>query len=96
MIYPTIGRVVWFTPTEIERTKYAGPKDQLLAAIVTYVWHDKMVNLLVATPNGETFGQTSVTLVQDGDPYPVDGFCQWMPYQKGQAAKYDALAAEKK
>ena len=90
MITPTIGRVVWYHPTAAERI--AGqPNDQVLAAHVTYVWGDRMVNLMAITPNGAPFGVTSVTLVQDGDERPVERFCEWMPYQKGQAAKVEAL-----
>ena len=34
--------------------------------------------------------------MQEGDGVPQGNhYCEWMPYQKGQAAKCDALAKEK-
>jgi len=90
MIKPTIGRAVWFTPS--------GPSDSLawdgkqpLAAIVAYVWSDTMVNLSVFDQNGKQFGQTSVFLYQGDTDRPKGYYCEWMPYQQGQAAKAEAL-----
>ena len=85
-IAPTIGRVVWFWPYHDEEL---GPDKQPLAAMVTYVHSDTMVNLVVFSPNGLPAGRTSVELWQDnGEQHrPARGFCEWMPYQKGQAAK---------
>lgn len=90
MIEPTVGRIVHFTPS----TATSGvPKyDQPLAAIVTYVWGPRMVNLTAFDANGGTFSATSVTLLQDGDePNPYGHYAQWMPYQKGQAAKTESV-----
>jgi hypothetical protein len=87
MISPTIGRVVLFHP--------ANPHDQPFPALVAYVHSDRMVNLAVFDSNGNPFGKTSVQLLQDGDPTPDWCYCEWMPFQKGQAAKYDALLAAK-
>lgn len=92
MIKPTIGRIVWFTPSSSDPIDYRG--DQPLAAIVTYVWGDRMVNLGVFDANGNGIGKTSVTLVQEGDERPALGhFCEWMPYQKAVAAQKDAAAS---
>jgi hypothetical protein len=90
MIKPTNGRIVWFTP---------GPRDaigrydtaQPLAAIVTHVVNDRMVNLCVFDSAGNAAARTSVPLLQDGDDRPEGCFAEWMPYQKGQAAKAEAL-----
>lgn len=90
MITPTIGRVVWYRP---------GPTDDLvgndggqpLAAIVAHVWSDTCVNLAVFDANGQAHNRTSVYLVQDETPRPTSQFAEWMPYQKGQAAKNEAL-----
>ncbi len=93
IIKPSIGRVVWFHPARADRI--AGqPNDQPCAALVTYVWGDRMVNLMATTPNGVPYGVTSVTLVQDGDATPIERYATWMPYQKGQAAKAEALEAK--
>ena len=89
MIVPTIGRVVWYSPADYERIQ-GQPNDQMLDAHITYVWNDRMVNLMASTPNGTPFGVTSVILVQDGDPVPTERFCMWMPYQVDQAKKHEA------
>jgi len=95
MISPTVGRVVLYHPPESERI--AGqPNDQPLDAHVTYVWSDRLINIMAVTPNGVPYGATSVVLIQDDDPRPPGRFCEWMQYQKGQAAKYEALEAKAK
>ena len=76
MIVPTVGRVVW----------YCDPRSPVpLAAIVTYVWSDRLVNLAVFNENGHNFGVTSVTLVQPEDDKPEGRYCKWMPFQVGQS-----------
>ena len=66
--------------------------DKPLDAGIVYVWSDRMVNLDVADHYGRHHSFTSVTLLQDGDPIPQSGwYATWMPYQKGQAAKAEAL-----
>jgi hypothetical protein len=99
MITPSNGRIVWFTPARganaIERISQHDPLVPL-AAMVCHVWGDRMVNLDVVDSDGRHHAITSVVLLQDDDPKPEDGrFAQWMPYQKGQAAKTEALEAEK-
>lgn len=91
IITPTIGRIVWFWPHDTDSIPHHDD-NQALGAMVTYVWHDRMVNLAVFDANGALHQRTSVPLLQDGDAEPIDGFfCEWMPYQKGQAAKAEAL-----
>lgn len=94
MIQPTPGRVVWYMPGT-ERAALGGG-DDVLAAIVTYVHSDRLVNLVVFGVTGTTHARTSVKLLQDdeqedflGQPHAV-----WMPYQKGQAAKAESLEAK--
>lgn len=92
MIKPSIGRIVWFQPSKSEDQPF---RDQPLAAIVTYVWGDQMVNLTVFDQAGAPFSATSVKLLQDDEEKPVFGyFAEWMPYQKGQAAKTETLEAK--
>ena len=96
MIEPTIGRVVLFWPTlAYARDKGMAYEDsgKPLAALVTYVHGDRMVNLTVHDHNGVTWPVCSVPLVQEGDDAVIPGsfYCEWMPYQKGQAAKTEAL-----
>lgn len=90
MISPTVGRVVWYHPFPADPGP--SPGDQPLCALVTHVWSDTCVNLAIFDANGVAYSRTSVLLHQDGNPKPDRGFCEWMPFQKGQAAKYDAAA----
>ena len=79
MIKPTVGRVVWY--------HRRGVTDNVCAAIVCFVWNDRMVNLAAFDTNGNLFPATSVTLVQEGDAVPLAGpYCEWMPYQKQVAS----------
>lgn len=89
-IKPTVGRVVWY----YERPP--GDGDQPLAAHIAYVHSDALVNLMVIDANGESLSKTSVTLRQDdsGD-WGDRPYCTWMPYQKGQAAKYEGTTEGK-
>ena len=90
-ILPTVGRVMWFTPSRLYGdglfTHIDGRKP--LAAIVAHVFRDDLVNLTVFDSNGIPHGRTSVPLVQAGEDKPEHGyFCEWTPYQVGQAAKH--------
>lgn len=90
MIKPTVGRVVWFHPSSNSASPDFAPAP-ICAAIVAYVHSDALVNLAVFDANGNTHSKTSVPLVQDGDEAPAGYWCEWMPYQKGQAAKTETL-----
>lgn len=97
IIKPTVGRVVWFHPfsSSAEANFARHQDDQPYAAIIARVWSDQLVNLTVLDANGTPHSRTSVYLVQEGEGIPVGGFyCEWMPYQKGQAAKIEAAEKE--
>ena len=85
MIKPTIGRVLWFHPAGYSA------EDQPLAAIISHVWSDTSVNLAVFSESGNCSSNTSVFLYQGEGDRPKDNYCEWMPYQQGQAAKTEAL-----
>jgi hypothetical protein len=92
MIKPTIGRVVWFTPSKNDAA--LSGSGQPLAALVTYVHSDRYVNLAVFDANGGHHGRNSAALLQDDDVGNEGGyFAQWMPYQVGQAAKHERTAS---
>lgn len=98
MIEPSNGRVVWYTPSvpqgqfDSDALMVQHDRNRPLTAHVVHVWGPRMVNLVVFDSNGTAFARTSVTLVQDGDDRSPNGrYCEWMPYQKGQAAKTEAL-----
>jgi hypothetical protein len=83
MIKPTIGRVVLFFAQPGQAEPYP--------ALITYVHSDSLINVGGFNHNGEPIRGTSVELVQDGDERPSGMRAEWMPYQKGQAAKTEAL-----
>jgi hypothetical protein len=85
MIVPTVGRVVWFHPSRSEGV--TAP----LAGLVAYVHSPTMINIAYFDVNGVAHSATSVPLHQDGDERPSGFYAEWMPYQKGQAAKTEAL-----
>ena len=84
-IKPTVGRVVWF----FDALVLDAPEPQPLAAMVTYVHSETMVNLVVFDANGVPTGRTSIELRQPGTTAPAGPFCEWMLYQVGQAAKHE-------
>lgn len=90
MIKPTVGRVMWYWPNVKDRG------DQPLCALVTRVCGDHSVNLVVFASDGTPSDTTAVPIVQDGGPYSIGDspYAEWMPYQKGQAAKTEALEAK--
>lgn len=102
MIDPSNGRIVWYTPYDTELLGNYGMTVQRdkdgkiipLAAQVCAVWGPNCVNLSVTDANGKIFTCTSRTLLQ-GDQAPLQGggYCEWMPYQKGQAAKHQVEVA---
>ena len=95
VIKPTIGRRVWFRPSAAFLASNPiltqfNPEQPMDAGIV-YVHHDHMVNLIVTDHVGKTLAVPSVPLLaghyvadEDTDVYCC---CEWMPYQKIQAAK---------
>jgi len=95
MIKPTVGRKVWYRPSEGDTAGNFGMTvvgDQPLDATITAVWGDRMVNLLVIDIMGKQFPVLSCTLLQEGDQPPKDAegsdvvgrYAEWMPYQIGQ------------
>ena len=86
MIKPTIGRVVWFRDRHMHDV-------QPNCAFIAFVHSDHKVNLTVCRPSGETYGVQDVLLFcGDGARPPATiAFCEWMPYQKGQAARTEEL-----
>lgn len=86
MIKPTIGRVVWFYRAGLQQ-KSEGI--QPMSAQIAYVHTDSMINIGYFDHNGMACAYTSVPLVQDGEAPPEGSFpfCEWMPYQIGQAKK---------
>lgn len=87
MTKPTVGRKIWFWHSAPTSESGEQPED----ATIVYVHDDRRVNLRVTDMMGNSRGEQNVTLVQEGDPKPDGNYCEWMPYQKGQAAKTEQL-----
>lgn len=83
MIKPTIGRVVLY--------KFDTSEDRW-PALVCFVHSDTLINIGGFDHQCNAFGKSSVTLAQDR-PAEI-GEAEWMPYQKGQAAKAEQLEKE--
>lgn len=98
MITPTVGRQVWFWPSKdkVAEMQPAFDRTQPMAATVTWVWDDRRVNLAVLDQNAKPYPMIGVKLLQEGDaPAEGESYAEWMPYQKGQAAKAEADKAER-
>lgn len=102
MITPTVGRKVWYIPSDADLAGNFGMMrvgHQPLDATVLAVWGSALVNLLVVDHYGKTFPVTSVKLVESQDAPGLTGkpgekgYATWMPYQVGQAAKAATPAA---
>src|SRR6266700_4220889 len=92
MIKPTVGRVLWYRPSPHDPGPWPG--EQPLAAHVAHVNPEGRVNLMVIDANGNGYSRTGVHLVQEGEPVPNRPYAEWMPFQKGQAAKTEAAEAK--
>lgn len=86
MIEPTVGRVVWV----FKREQTSQPE----VAFITYVHGDRCINAAGFDANGDPFKLAWLTLLQEGDEPLRAVHATWMPYQKGQAAKTEALEAK--
>lgn len=98
VLKPTIGRRVWFRPSAAFLASNPiltqfNPEQPMDAGIV-YVHHDHMVNLIVTDHVGKTLAVPSVPLLAGhyvaGEDTDVYCCCEWMPYQKSQAANTEA------
>lgn len=97
MIKPSIGRKIWYWP---------GPEDKYLKcldiktpfdATVVFVHDSGTINVLVLDHEGSLYRRQSIPVIQEGELKPDDsGFCVWMPYQIGQAAKTQEAEAKAK
>ena len=83
VIQPTVGRQVWLWLDQ-QHKKHGQP----FAATVVYVNSVRDINVCALDGSGQPAAYVGITLVQPGDKLPLTGaFCEWMPYQIGQAAQ---------
>jgi len=90
VIKPTVGRVVWYQPEEGFASRFSNRGGQPCMAHVTYVCNDHVVNLDVVDHDGRHFPMKQVYLCGPSETCKP-GEAEWMPYQKGQAAKTEVL-----
>lgn len=91
-IEPTVGRVVWYWPIK----NFRKPGGQPHAAQIARVNEDGTINIAWLSETGAHHSSQQILLWQGDGEQPEEAHCQWMPYQKGQAAKVDALEAAAK
>lgn len=90
-ITPTVGRIVHYYPTN-EDSGAIISLGQPLAATIAHVWNERCINIAYLDTNGVWRSKSSVLLVhEDDEARPGAGYCAWMPYQIGQAAKAESL-----
>lgn len=86
MIEPSVGRIVHYFLANVH--------DKPHAALLVGVNSERNINLAVFNDDGSHFRAVSVPLLQDQDTPPENApYAAWMVYQKGQAAKTEALQA---
>ena len=76
MMVPTVGRIVYYNQGTLEDPK-------LLASVISFVWSEETVNLMVIDPNGVPTGKTSILHGSGSNQW------DWMPYQKQKASAGD-------
>lgn len=94
MIEPTVGRVVWYFAgvNDVRLHKDGVDVQPAHAALVVDVADNTTISVCAFGRDGYPNARTYVRLLQNGDKPPTDGssWCEWMPFQKGQAAKTEA------
>lgn len=95
-IVPTVGRVVLFHAGATPPAGFSLPAEEgePCDAHICHVNEDDTVNLAVFDAVGAHHAITNVPLFQGQGPIaaaPIGGYCTWMPYQQGQAAKAEEL-----
>lgn len=99
VIVPTPGRVVWYRPSAADTVRRDGdaPLAAIVAGVQSHFCDEKnpeqakyTVNIAGYDVFGQPFNRQNVLLVQDGEEKPDCCYCEWMPYQIGQAARHAA------
>lgn len=86
MIEPTPGRIVYY---------YEGKTMWPAMVVGVYDKDPRMVDLKVFT-DANVYSRPRTQLLQDEDKASSPHWAEWMPYQKGQAAKSDTEIADLK
>lgn len=86
MIKPTIGRVVWYWPGIPCPQGGCRDPEQPYKADIVFVHSDTVVSVAGYDHLGRPFFNSLATL-WEGEGHGHSPCWQWMPYQKGQAAR---------
>jgi hypothetical protein len=86
MIEPTVGRVL-----HVRQRPGNFDFNQPEVALICYVHSNVVINVAGFDAAGKPFAFERLQLVQEGDKVPPFPYAEWMPYQKGQAAKTEEL-----
>lgn len=89
-IEPTVGRVLWYYP-QFHRDEMGR---EPLSASIAAVNNNGTVNIGFLSQLGVHHNALEVPIWDGQGPRPIYAYCEWMPYQKGQAAKTEALEAK--
>ncbi len=91
MIPPTIGRKVWYHPSQEDLNEGAVQftQNQPLDATIVYVWNDNSVNLLVIDHHGNGWRKSSVAI---NNTEGAAAWAEWLPDLFGQAKKEENKA----
>ena len=93
-ITPTVGRIVWYYPNGGDNFPHNGDKEPL-AAIIVKVHSDLVLNLAVFDANGFIHQRQSLYyLAPNAVPAANTPYWCWIPFQLGQAAMTQKIAAE--
>lgn len=85
MIQPTVGRMILFR---------APSSSKPLAATVAAVNDDGTINIGYLDSIGAHHSSQFIRIIEPGDTVgPEEHWCEWMPFQLGQAAKTEQAEA---
>jgi hypothetical protein len=77
---PSVGRHVHFFNAKDLTLGTVHSREEPCAAIITYVWGQTCVNLIVFDHNAVPHQATSVRLLPSDEPKPESGqYCTWPP-----------------
>lgn len=77
MTRPSVGRHVWYRGQPWGGARY---DEQPMAAVVVYVYNERLVNLTVFDHEGQSHSVVSVPLKQPGDrdDQLLQHYCEWI------------------
>ena len=84
-IQPTVGRKVHYRTGNNDHEMHKLNTDDPLDATIVGVWEDGLINVVVFDCNGKMYTRNGIRLRQEGQTISNQPYCEWMPFQVGQA-----------